>query len=392
MANITPLSDIPRPFESTDTFGDKNFFDNTKETDDRTKVTPPNITFPTSNRPLEGRAINMTFDNSKGKIDPPTESEDQEGDGRVSVQPVPLPLTNTHRNSDLLPMNLLSNSPALSNKTSTQLISVTKIEDLEEFILSGLKQKSLSLDEGALALEQLEVLYRQANQQDNHEESQRVKVLMDQLRPIVDETNKLSNVFTARDRQLLTSFFSTPLESSYTDLETGQTYLLPDNSQLLKLATTAWVATDCYSGIEISKLYKVEDYSKIQAHSQEGSFSNLCDVIFFQCLEERVPLFKALKEGWADFTNYCSITKKSKPEDTDKNRVKMEQQRQVLLKAHQYLQNIYLSWGYLGFCTLETEEQLLTLNLPAGNAKKYQAICLFLNPEKQEETLSTERL
>lgn len=250
-------------------------------------------------------------------------------------------------------------------------------------MLSSLEQNSLTLDEGTLALGQLECMYREADQQCNIQKSQRIKMLIDQLKPIVDEMNQSANFVTTRDLQMIASFFSPPLEQFYTDPGTSQTYRLADNSHLAKLALTAWTSTTCYSGIEVSKLYKVRDCSKIQAYSQEGNFSNLCDIIFFHKLKQLIASLAAIKDVYLSVKNF--FTRESRPRNLDRNQAILEQQREVLSRAHQHLQTVYGSWGYIGFCTLQTETQLLSLGLPADNVKEYQAICLFLNPINRDE-------
>jgi len=368
MATTSLSSSVQGMHEPIDVYGDRDCMSETKRTDSQSAVIPQRVPqsaiLSTVAPPLEGRVLvrrvaNITVQSSEEGTHSPVEYDE----GAEEMVIVPSAIASMRIHADSSPMPLIAR----------------RIAEFEQIVFPHLRQKPLDLDEGTSVLGQLHGLYREANQQNYTQESQRIKILINQLTPAVQEMNRSASCVTRRDLQTIGSFFSPPLEQFYTDPETNQTYPLADNSHLLSLALTAWAQSSCYSGVEVSKLYKVRYFGGIQAHKKVGEFSNLCDIIFFKKLEERFPRIEAFKDAIKD----CCLsddTRASGSRDVCKKQARLEQQEEVLLKAYEHLQPLYCSWNYLGFCTLQTETQLLSLNLPADSAKKYQAVCLFLKP------------
>ncbi len=362
-----------------DPYVDQDGMSKIRKTDSQDTVASQSDAFAANVRRLEGRVTDITFEDRKRRTPSPAKYNEAARKATASSSAV----MNTHAGHNSFPSNISPYSSALlsSGSSSMQLARECRIADVEPVVFPDLQQKPLTLDEVALHLEKLESLYREAKQEHNVDKSQTIKKSIDHLRSIADQMNHSAGFITRRDLQIIESFFSPPLEQFHTDPATGRTYFLADNSQLVRLATIAWTASNCYSGIEVSKLYTVRDCSKIQAHSQEGNFNNLCDIIFFQKIEEQFPRIAAITGAVSDKFSWLKsqFTAEPAPKEEDKRQTLLDQQNEVLSRAHQHLQTTYKSWGYSGFCILQTEEQLLSLNLSASSAKKYQAICLFLN-------------
>ena len=75
----------------------------------------------------------------------------------------------------------------------------------------------LTLNEGTAALGKLQDLYRETNRTNDSVQRLKIKKLMDAIHPIVEQMNNSSKVVTARDLQMIGSFFSPPLEQYYVD-------------------------------------------------------------------------------------------------------------------------------------------------------------------------------
>lgn len=283
------------------------------------------------------------------------ESDDFLSPSQVSSSNSSSPLTQDEQVvQSLVPLS----SP--SPPTTLQATSLSSwLDEEENLLLPKLDDHSLSLEEGTGKLAQLEDLARQANKAESADgQNERLQKLIQRLRGEVDAKNKDSTTLTVRDVQMLSSFFSPPVETHYIDPIDQKKYFLADNSQLMRLGTEYLLRYGCYIGIEVSKLYRVNE-PPLKPNKQE-KFSHRCDVIFF-------------KKSHAQISRETSTWRSLLLPSISSTVTQQEELHDALFAE---VCRKYKDWGYQGVYLAVNSEEMEEMGIIASS--DYHGIFLFL--------------
>lgn len=272
----------------------------------------------------------------------------------------------------------------------------SRVGEIITNVMPFVKDKSLSLDQGTLLLNELQDVYKQSTVLEREDSPNNLQLvqLIKEVEGLVTEKNDQSSVITRRDVDMIKSFFTAPLMKFHIDPSSQVKYRLADNSKLLGIAMSLWTEHGGYVGVEVSKCKNAHSFDQVPV-TITGKTSVWYDAIFLKKLpsESKVGKFisgasSAVNEsrvgkfisGWIGSTTSESSSERSVVKHSSAQQQVMIAQGKVHKGIEDILLESYEGWGYLGFCILTSPDQLRALNLPEESCHGYHAVALFLPP------------
>lgn len=236
---------------------------------------------------------------------------------------------------------------------------VTICRGYEQYCLN---QNLISLPSCTHALEQLKTYYRLLYERDT-KEAEEFKPWLDYLTSCVQEMNMRSPTLTRQDLNGIATFLTKPIEEYYIDNLTGDKYLQPDHSQLLKFG---------------GRFYIAGEYKSIGLLREKTVNGKLCDILYLTKQEDQVAYEgrtqNSHSNSYSSSTFSNSIMGVFSYDELIKTRITKQK---GLLETHlQSLQKLFKEWKYESYQPCSAEE-LRALKFPEEGVRQNHAIIFY---------------